>query len=341
MQTPGGGQLGTGADISHMGDMALVGPFWLPLLLLIPATVAYVVGVIRLTRRGDHWPLSQSVWGAVGLGVLTASLMPPLVDTMDFPVHVAQHLMLAMLAPLGLALSAPVTLALRTLPCGAHHRLLAVVHSRFARVVTFAPLILVLEVGGMYAYYLTPLFAGSHQHPWLHVAVHTHMLLAGCLLSWYLVGRDPMPSRASIRTSLIVLFLAAGSHDLLAKLMYADLLPHGAGPAEQIHAGAQIMFYGGDAIELALAIALLLRWYSRAGRQIARERRRTTITRPGTRHTGSLTRDVAAPRGRQVRPSPIQPTTLGVGPVPACWVVACGAFHRWQPASVLGSQKQV
>lgn len=51
------------------------------------------------------------MWAVVGFGVLTASLMPPLIDTMDFPVHVIQHLMLAMLAPLALALSAPVTLA--------------------------------------------------------------------------------------------------------------------------------------------------------------------------------------------------------------------------------------
>ena len=95
------------------------------------------------------------------------------------------------------------------------------------------------------------------------------MFLAGGLLSWYLAGRDPMPSRPSIRTSLIVLFFAAGSHDLLAKLMYAHLLPHGGGTAAQIHTGAQIMFYGGDAIELALAVAMLVPWYARTGRQSA------------------------------------------------------------------------
>jgi len=203
-----------------------------------------------------------------------------------------------MLAPPALALSAPITLALRTLPRDGRRRLLAVVHTRFARVTMFAPLVLVLEVGGMYAYYLTPLFADSHQHPWLHVAVHTHMFLAGCLLSWCLVGRDPMPTRPSTRTSLIVLFLAGGSHDLLAKLMYAHLLPQGSGSAEQIHAGSQIMFYGGDAIELALAVALLVPWYARTGRQIARERRRTTAPTPRIEHTRSSTREVAAPAAR-------------------------------------------
>lgn len=267
-----------GTNMAHTGHMGEIGPVWLPLLLLIPGAVAYALAAIRLRRRGERWPLIRSIWAVVGFGVLTASLMPPFVNAMDFPLHVTQHLMLAMLAPLALALSAPVTLALRTLPRRGRRRLLGVVHSRFSSVMMFAPLVLILEVGGMYAYYLTPLFAASHQHPWLHLAVHTHMFLAGCLLSWYLVGRDPMPGRPSIRTSLIVLFLAAGSHDLLAKLMYAHLLPHGAGTAGQIHTGAQIMFYGGDAIELALAFALLLPWYARTGRQIASERRRATAT---------------------------------------------------------------
>lgn len=49
---------------------------------------------------------------------------------------------------------------------------------------------------------------------------------------------------------------------MLAKLIYAHLLPRGAGTADQIHAGAQIMFYGGDVIELTLAAALLLPWYA-------------------------------------------------------------------------------
>lgn len=200
--------------------------------------------------------------------------MQPLVTSMNFPVHVAQHLLLAMLAPFLLALGAPVTLALRTLPRAGHRRLLEVLHSRAARVLTLPPLILVLDIGGMYAYYLGPLFATSHVHPWLHLVVHTHMFFAGCLLSWYVVGRDPIPRRTSTRNTVIVLILAAGSHDLLSKLMYAHLLPHGGGTPDQIRAGSQIMFYGGDAIDVALTLAIMITWYTRAGRQLAHDRRR-------------------------------------------------------------------
>lgn len=269
----------------HATTMGAIGPFWLPLLVLVPAAAAYAVGVLRLASRGDRWPATRTLGAGAGLAVLTAALMPPLVTSMNFSVHVVQHLMLAMLAPLLLALSAPVTLALRTLPHPGRRRLLRVVHSRAARVLTYAPLVVILDVGGMYGYYLSPLFAASHHHPWLHLAVHTHMFLAGCLLSWYLVRRDPMPRRVSTRTTLIVLILAAGSHDLLSKLMYAHLLPHGAGTPDQIRAGSQIMFYGGDVIDVALALAVMLAWYSRSGRQLAHDRRRAaTVAAAGRLH---------------------------------------------------------
>jgi putative membrane protein len=141
-------------------------------------------------------------------------------------------------------------------------------------VLACAPFVLIVDIGGMYAYYLTPLFAETDRHTWLHLAVHAHMFVAGCLLAWYLIGRDPMPARPSTRSAVLVLLLAAGSHDLLAKLMFAYDLPSGAGSAVDIRVGAQLMFYGGDAVELALALAIMLAWYSRTGRELDRQRRR-------------------------------------------------------------------
>jgi hypothetical protein len=143
--------------------------------------------------------------------------------------------------------------------------------------------VLALDVGGMYAFYLTPLYAAAHRHPVLDAVLQVHMFLAGCLLSWYLVGSDPMPSRPSVRTRLLVLLLAAGSHDLLAKLLYAQGLPRHGGTEQQLQAGAQIMFYGGDLVEVALAVALLSNWYSRTGRRLAR----ATVASSGQIPSGS------------------------------------------------------
>ena len=55
--------------------------------------------------------------------------------------------------------------------------------------------------------------------------LHVHMFLAGCLLSWYLIGVDPMARRPDIRTALVVLFIAAAGHDILAKLLTPTYFP--------------------------------------------------------------------------------------------------------------------
>lgn len=251
-----------------------MGPPWLPPVLAVFVAGVYLLAARSLRHRGDRWPLPRCACAIAGLGMLTIAFTPPLATSMSFPTQVVQHLDMAMAAPLALALSAPATLALRTVPRGPRRLMVNLLHSRIGAVLTRAPVVLVLEVGGMYAYYLTGLFALAERHLWLHLLVHLHMFLAGCLLNWYIVARDPMPHRRSTRTALIVLFIAAGCHDLMAKLMYAHLLPHTMAPAPDIQLGAQIMFYGGDVIELTLAVALLTSWYQRTGRQLNHHRRR-------------------------------------------------------------------
>jgi putative membrane protein len=252
--------------------------------LLLPATAAYLAGVVRLRRRGDSWPWTRIGAAGFGLACLIAVLLPPLAAGTTFPEHAVRHLLLALAAPLGFALSAPITLALRTFPHRPRRVVLIALHSRFARALMSAPVVLILDVGAMYALYLTPLYAAMHRHPWLNAALLVHFFLAGCLLSWYLVGSDPMPRRASIRTRIVVLFLTAGSHALLAKLLYAQLLPEHGGSPEQLRLGAQIMFYGGDLVELALAVALLSGWYARGGRRLRHEQRRQALVATGRRH---------------------------------------------------------
>ena len=258
----------------HSGDMT-GGPdigFW-ALNLLLLAAAGYTVGVCRLSVRGHHWPATRSLAAGAGLCCLALVVLPAPAGT-GFPGHVVQHLLMAMLAPLLLALSAPVTLALRTTPLMTRRRLVTALHSPFIRLLTTAPVVLVANVGGMYCYYLTPLYDIAQQKPWVQGLTHLHMFLAGCLLSWYLIGRDPLPCRPPLRTTLIVLLLAAASHDLLAKFLYAQGIPTSAGSLEQIRLGAQVMYYGGNLTEVLLAVVVMVGWYQRSGRQIAREQRR-------------------------------------------------------------------
>ena len=73
----------------------------LPAVPLLVVTAAYAAGVRRLTRRGDRWPARRVLATAIGLLALAVALLPPVATHDDDPhVHVVQHLLLAMLAPL-------------------------------------------------------------------------------------------------------------------------------------------------------------------------------------------------------------------------------------------------
>ena len=253
------------------------GWYYLPLIVVLVAGGAYGSGVLRLTRRGDHWPTSYRCWFALALlCVLVGTGDPTLADPPGFAQHAVAHLIVMMLAPMALALSAPITLWLRASGPGIRRKTLRLLHSRPARLLTLAPVVGLLDVSGLYAYYLTPLFAQAEHHALLHFLLHAHMFATGCLLNWFVLGRDPGPRRGGLPARLAVLLGTAAAHDVLAKLMYAELLPAGAGSAGQIQAGAQIFYYGGDVLELLTITVVMAAWYRRGGRELRRQKRRAT-----------------------------------------------------------------
>lgn len=258
------------------------------LAVLLVAGWAYALGVRRLHARGDRWRASRCASFAGGLLVIAAALMSPLAGHDDrFAVHAAQHLLLGMLAPLLLALAAPVTLALRTLPPAGRARLVAALHSPVVRLAAAPVTAALLAVGGLYGLYLTPLYAATLRHPPLHLLAHAHFLLAGCLLAWSLVGLDPVARRASFRYRAAVLLVATGAHATLAKLLYATGLPGAELLAADRQLGAQLLWYGGDLVELALLIVFFGQWYAVAGRRLARERRRAPAAGGGSQSAGN------------------------------------------------------
>jgi putative membrane protein len=243
---------------------------WLALLPSLLVLAPYGFGVLRLAGRGIAWPRVRTVWAGIATVALTVALAPSLSGTDDFRAHVAQHLLLAMLAPLALASASPLTLALRTVAPHPRHRLSRLHRHALVRCVLRAPVVLALEVGGLYAYYLTPLFGFAERHAWAHAVVHAHMFLAGYLFSWCVVARDPLPARTGTRSRLLALVAAAGAHEVLTKLMYAHGLPHA--DVTHLRDGARLMYAGGDVVEVLLAVSLMAQWYARTGR--SRELRR-------------------------------------------------------------------
>ena len=136
-------------------------------------------------------------------------------DETLFSVHMVQHMMLSMVAPVFLALGAPVTLALRTLPPRGRGAVLALLHSRLARVLTFPPVGWLLFVGSPFALYFTGWYPATLEHSWLHQLLHLHFLLVGCLFFWPLIGPDPLPGRLPYPARFLLVFAALPMHAIL------------------------------------------------------------------------------------------------------------------------------
>ncbi|GHE53072.1 hypothetical protein GCM10018785_23280 [Streptomyces longispororuber] len=236
------------------------------------AALTYLSAAARLRGRGDAWPRLRDLCFATGCAALALALTVTLPGG-PFTAHMAQHLTVAMAAPLLLVLGRPLTLVLRALPGGspARRALLAVAHARPVGVLLFPPLAAVLDIGGLWLLYRTPLSAQAAHHPLLGAAVHAHVLVAGLLYTFAVCQLDPVRRRWGPGRRGATLLAAGWAHAVLAKSLYATPPPGTAYAAGDLHTGSQLMYYGGDLVEVALATVLATRWYAATGR--ARRRR--------------------------------------------------------------------
>ena len=88
--------------------------------LLILAVALYIKGVVILSRRGDKWPVGRTIAFALGISAIDFATSGGLgvYSRFAFSNHMLSHMVLGMIAPIGIVLGAPITLALRTLPVG-------------------------------------------------------------------------------------------------------------------------------------------------------------------------------------------------------------------------------
>lgn len=265
----------------------------IPFVVTVWAVGLYLLGVRTLSRRGDHWPVGRTLaFVVVGMGsfFLATSSGLAAYDTTLLSVHMVQHMVLSMLVPLSLALGAPVTLALRTLPTAPRRWLLAVLHSRVARVLSFPPLTFLLYVVSPWALYFSGWYAASLHSAYVHEMMHLHLVLVGSLFFWPLMGIDPVPGRVAypFRLLLIVLTLPfhaflgitiMGQTDLLGGSWYPDLHDGPMGqwlpdPHDDQHLAGGILWGSGDLIGLVFFGVLFTQWVRASIKEAAREDRR-------------------------------------------------------------------
>ena len=262
-----------------------------PVLTVLVVWVAglYLVGVWRLHERGDRWSWGRTASfllpGMGGLFFATSSGLGAY-DTTLLSVHMVQHMVLSMVVPLFLALGAPVTLMLRTLPPTPRRWLLALLHSRLAAVLSFAPLTFLLFVISPWALYFSPWYDASLHSEVVHEFMHLHLVVVGSLFFWPLVGADPVPGRVAYPFRLMLLVLTLPFHAFLGVTImtqerliggswYPDLpmswLPD---PAADQHVAGGILWGSGDLVGLLFLTVLFTQWVRSSMREAVREDRR-------------------------------------------------------------------
>ncbi|WP_208603681.1 cytochrome c oxidase assembly protein [Micromonospora saelicesensis] len=247
--------------LAHAGHGA-AGPSWFPLFPVALLAVGYVLAAVRDPRGWDHRRTASWLVGCALLAVAVG----PLAQLPDNPSgHMAQHLLLGMLAPLGLVLAAPVTLLLRIAPPPVRRAVGRLLRARPLHLLAHPFTATLLTTGGLALVLLTPLYAAAERQPVLHHAVHLHYLAAGYLFAWSLAGPDPAPRRPGLAVRVGALLAASAGHAVLAKYLYAkaETLPPGLTDRDPdaFRSAAQLMYYGGDLAELLLAAALFAAWY--------------------------------------------------------------------------------
>ena len=272
----------TGEPLPPWPDTFRVFTEWKPDLLWLVACgfgiFFYVAGVVRLRRRGDHWPVYRAVLWVAGL-LLLAYVTSGGVNVYEqylFSAHMLGHMALTMAVPVLLVPGAPVTLAARAIRIrkdgsrGGREWILLAVHSKFAGFIANPIVAAVLFAGSLWVFYYTPLFRWSMLDHIGHEWMVAHFLITGYLFVQSLIGIDPVPYRLPYPFRLLLLLGTMAFHAFFGLaimsgtgLFLADwygAMGWGTDALVDQQLGGGIAWSVGEIPTVALAITVAVQW---------------------------------------------------------------------------------
>ena len=216
---------------SLINVLKLYNPDALMIALLITAVALYIKGVSVLKSRGDSWPVGRTIAFASGIALIDFATSGGLgvYALFSFEYHMMAHMLLGMIAPIGLVLGAPITLALRTLPQGRNSEergvralALTALHSRYSVILTNPVTALALFDGSLFVLYFTDLFGNLMGNHAGHLLMNIHFILAGFLFFHVIIGIDPNPRKYPHIVRIVILFGAMSLHAFFSVALMSE-----------------------------------------------------------------------------------------------------------------------
>jgi cytochrome c oxidase assembly factor CtaG len=235
--------------------------------------VLYLVGVLRVRR--DHparpWPWLRTLAFLAGLATIVLATQSSIgaYDDVLFSVHMIQHLMLIMIAPVLLVAGRPVMLLLHASRNPVHRWTMQLVRSRVVTALTCPPVAALIYGATIVGTHLTSFMNVVLLHQNVHDAEHLLYLVAGYLYFLPVLGSEPIKWKMSFPTRFVLLALSMPFDTFVGVvLLETDHEPFSAyahtgrtwGPSllSDLHLGGAIMWVGGDGIMFFLVVCVFM-----------------------------------------------------------------------------------
>jgi putative copper resistance protein D len=241
------------------------GPFaLLTVAVLLALAYWYLRADWQLAVRGRKWPRQRLACFLAGLVVVDLAIQSPVATFTGtyFEAHVAQHLLLMVVAPPLLALGTPSTLLLQTASRRTKTLWLGVLRSRPFALLTFPVVVWSLYFGIMFGFFLSSLINTAMQHMWLMDVMNVSFLFGATLYWWPMVGLDPIVHwRMGYGARMVNILLGGPPEVILGLAILSSHRPIASMYSlSSTHAGGGLLWISTEAATLAGFIPIFWQW---------------------------------------------------------------------------------
>jgi putative membrane protein len=244
---------------------------------LVVSTV-YILGIVRRNARDDRsrlWRHAAFLGGVASVFLALASPIDHMAEHL-FSVHQIQHLLLRMIAPMLIALSAPQAVLISGLPSALRRNALAPfagngLLQRLFSLLTEPVVVTALFIAALYVWEYPRYHDAALLNDSIHYTMHVTMLAAGLLFWWRIFDVRPAPAGLTYGRRLMMLWIVILSNIGLGAyttLKSAILYPaydvvgrlFGMGPLADETVGGFVIWVPSSMMCLLAAIIVIHMW---------------------------------------------------------------------------------